>query len=62
VQKTIRFGADGAMHGTIRTLHTTYAAALNATTNPNSRFRKPYAATQYLMLLMMGVCSGNMSS
>ena len=25
-------------------------------------FRKPYAATQYLMLLMMGVCTRNMWS
>ena len=38
------YGADGAVHGTIRTVH------------------KPYAATQHLMLLMMGVCTRNMSS
>ena len=28
---------------------------------PHGR-RKPYAATQHLMLLMMGVCTRNMSS
>jgi len=48
------YGADGAVtHGTIRTVHTTDTAA---------RCRKPYAATQHLMLLMMGVCTRNMSS
>ena len=36
--------AHGAVHGTIRTTHTTYAA------------------TQHLMLLMIGVCTRNMSS
>jgi len=58
------YGADGAMqsHGTIRTVHTTYAAALKTTTHPKTRCIKPYAATQHLMLLMMGVCTGNMSS
>jgi len=55
-------GADGAVHGTIRTAHTTYAAALKTTTHPHTRFRKPYAETQHLMLLMMGVCTRNMSS
>jgi len=49
-------------HGTIRTIHTTYAAALKTTTHPKTRCRKPYAATQHLMLLMMGVCTRNMSS
>jgi len=44
------YGADGAVHGTI-----------HATTDPKTRCRKPYAATQYLMLLMMGVCARNMS-
>jgi len=48
--------------GTNRTLHTTYAAALNTTTHPKTRCRKPYAATQHPMLLMMGVCTGNISS
>jgi len=56
--------ADGAVssHGTIRTVHTTYAAALKTTTHPKTRCRKPYAATQHLMLLMMGVCTRNLSS
>ena len=45
------YGADGA-----------YAAALKTTTHPKTRCRKPYAATQRLMLLMMGVCARNMSS
>jgi len=49
------YGADGARPGTIRTVNTTYAAALKTTTHPNTRCRKPYAATQHLMLLMMGV-------
>ena len=49
-------------HGTIRTVHTTYAAALKTTTHPKTRCTKPYAATQHLMLLMMGVCTRNMSS
>jgi len=47
------YGADGA--STIRTVHTTYAAALKPTTLPKTRCRKPYAATQHLMILMMGV-------
>ena len=55
-------GADITVHGLIRTVHTTYAAALKTTTHPNTRCRKPYAATQQLMLLMMGVCTRNMSS
>jgi hypothetical protein len=37
----------------IRTAHTTYAAALKTTTHPKTLCRKPYAATQHLMLLMM---------
>jgi len=41
--------------GTIRTAHTTYAAALKTTTDPKTRRRKSYAATQHLMLLKMGV-------
>jgi len=48
------YGADGAVHGTIRTVHTTYAAA------PKTRCRKPYATTQHLMLLKMGVRARNM--
>jgi len=56
------YGADGAVrpHGTVRTIHTTYAAALKTTTHPQTRCRKPYAATQHLMILMMGVCARNM--
>ena len=42
--------------------HTTYKAALKTTTHPKTRCRKPYAASQYLMLLMMGVCTRYMSS
>ena len=42
------------LHGTIRTVHTTYASALKTTSLPKTRCRKPYAATQHLMLLMMG--------
>jgi len=58
------YRADGAVlsHGTIRTVHTIYAAALKTTIHPKMRCRKPYAATQHLMLLMMGVCTRNMSS
>ena len=41
-------------HGTIHTVHTTYTAAFRTTTHPKTRCRKPYAATQHLMLLMMG--------
>jgi len=50
------------VHGTKRTVHTTHAAVLKTTTNPKTRCRKPYAATQHLMLLMMGVCTRNVSS
>jgi hypothetical protein len=58
------YGADGTARsrGTIRTVHTTYTAALKTTTHPKTRYRKPYAATQHLMLLMIGVCTRNMSS
>jgi len=42
---------------TIRTVYTTYAAAFETTTHPKTRCRKSYAATQHLMLLMMGVCT-----
>ena len=44
------------------TTHTTYAAVLKTTTHPKTRCRKPYAANQHLMLLMMGVCTQNMLS
>jgi Ca2+/Na+ antiporter len=50
------YGANGA----VRTVHTTYAVALKTTTHPKTRCRRPYAATQHLMLLMMGVCTRNM--
>jgi hypothetical protein len=50
-------GADVA-----RTAHTTYAEALKTITHPKTRCRKPYASTQHLMLLTMGVCTRNMSS
>jgi len=53
------YGVDGAVHGTIRSRH---ATALKTTTHPKTRCRKPYAATQHLMLLIMGVCTRNMSS
>ena len=56
------YGADGAMHGTIHTIHMTHAAALKTTTHPKTRCRKPYTATKYLVLLLMGVCTRNMSS
>jgi len=39
------YGLEGAVHGTIRTVHTTYAAALRTTTHLQTRCRKPYAAT-----------------
>jgi len=43
------YGLDGGeSHGTIRTIrtvHTTYAAAPKTTTHPKTRRRKPYAAT-----------------
>ena len=37
-------------------------AVATAPSAPKTRFRKPYAATQYLMLLMMCVCTRNMWS
>ena len=39
-----------------------YTAALKTTTHLQTRCRKPYAATQHLMLLMIGLCTRNMSS
>jgi len=53
------FGADGAVSRTAPSAP--YTAALK-TTHPKTRCTKPYAATQHLMLLMMDVCTGNMSS
>ena len=50
------YGADGARH------HPHCTAALKTTTHPQTLYIKPYAATQHLMLLVMGVCTGNMSS
>jgi len=55
------YGADGALHSIICTVHMTYAAALKTTTHPKTRCRKPYAAPQHPMLLMMGLCTQNMS-
>jgi len=57
---TRRCGWCRARH--IRTVHTTYAGDLKTTTHLKIRCRKPYAATQHLMLLMMGVCTRNMQS
>jgi len=54
------YGADGAVRRTIHTVHMTHAAALKTTTHPETRCRKPYAATQHLMLLMMDVYTRNM--
>jgi len=56
------YGANGAVHSTIRSVHTTNAAALKINTHPKTRCMKPYAATEHLMLLMMGVCTRNISS
>jgi len=44
-----------------KTLYATLSS-LKTTTHPKTRCRKPYAATQHLMLLMMGVCTRNTSS
>jgi len=49
------YGADG-------TVRHHQQAAVKTTTHPKTRCRKPYAATQHIMLLMMGVCTRNMSS
>ena len=48
-------------HSTICTVHTTHTDALKTTTHPKTWCREPYAATQHLMLLVMGVCTRNMS-
>jgi len=55
------YGADGAVHCT-HTVHKTHAAPVKTTTHPKTLCRKPYAATQHLMLLMMDVCTRNMPS
>jgi hypothetical protein len=39
-----------------------YTRPTQTTIHPKTRCRKPYAATQHLILLMMGVCTRNMSS
>ena len=52
----------GVNTDTIRTVNTTCTAALKTTTHPKTRCRKPYTATQHLMILMTGVCTRNMSS
>jgi len=49
-------------HHQERCMLSTYVSALKTTTNPKTRCRKPYAATQHPVLLMMGVCTRNMSS
>ena len=54
--------ANLMQQGNFINIHTTYAAALKTTIHPKTRCRKPYAATQRLMFLMMGVCTRNMSS
>jgi len=47
---------------TIRTVNMTHAVALKTITHPKTRCRKPYAATQHVMLLMMVVCTRNVLS
>ena len=54
------YGADGAVR--LARHRPPYAATLKTTTLPKTRCRKPYAATQHLMFLMMGLCTRNMSS
>ena len=49
------YGADGAVRHHPHRTHDLRPMA-------PSRFRKPYAATQHLMLLLMDVCTRNMSS
>jgi len=52
------YGTVGAVrHQPHRTVQTTYAAALKTTTLPKTRCRKPYAASQHVIFLMMGVCT-----
>jgi len=47
----------GRVYGADVATHMTYAVALKITTHPKIWCRKAYAATQHLMLLMMGVCT-----
>jgi len=54
------YGADGAVLHTAPS--TPYTATVKTTTHPKTQCRKPYAATQHIMLLMMGVCTRNISS
>jgi len=59
------YGADGAVHGTARHRpHRTHDPRSSSQDHHPSkiRCRKPYAATQHLMLLMMGVCTRDISS
>jgi len=56
----INFWMGGGLES--RCVGRVYGAALKTSTHPKIRCRKPYAATQHLMLLMMGVCTRNMSS
>ena len=55
------YGADVAVRRTATSVP--YTAALKTTNHPQARCRKPYAAIQHLMLLIMGVlvCTRNMS-
>jgi len=56
------YGADGAVrrHHPHRTDDLNKITLLHQVGIPH--YSKPYAATQHLMLLMMGVCTRNMSS
>ena len=58
------YGADGAVRRTAPSApYTRPTQRLSRhTTHPKTQCRKPYAATQHLMPLMMGVCTRNMSS
>ena len=52
-------GANGAVRVARHHPHHThaYTVALKITTHPKTRCRKPHAATQCLMFMMMGVCT-----
>jgi len=52
------YGADGAVRHRTHDLH----SGPQDHNLSKTRCRKPYAATQHLMILMMGVCTRNMSS
>jgi len=57
------YGADGAVRLSRMAPSASHTAALKTTTtHPKTRCRKPYAATQHLMLLIVGVCARNMPS